>query len=140
MANSVSSSPGRCAPPTTTSWPSARLHQTGWPSSTSCSSTGSGSRPPVPAPPGPTASAAGARGGPPVRAALGLIRRGGPELLVCAVPVGPPSIIDLIAHEVDEVVCPVQPDRLWAVAEWYEDFAQVSDETVKGLLGRGGEV
>ncbi|HLA66750.1 MAG TPA: phosphoribosyltransferase family protein [Acidimicrobiia bacterium] len=74
-----------------------------------------------------------------LRAALGLIRRGGPELLVCAVPVGPPSIIDLIAHEVDEVVCPVQPDRLWAVAEWYEDFAQVSDETVKGLLGRGGE-
>ncbi|MFH1104404.1 MAG: putative PEP-binding protein, partial [Actinomycetota bacterium] len=44
--------------------------------------------------------------------------------------------IDVIASEIDEVVCPLQPDRLRAVGEWYVDFAQVSDEAVLGLLGR----
>ncbi|OFW67372.1 MAG: hypothetical protein A2Z12_06645 [Actinobacteria bacterium RBG_16_68_21] len=72
-----------------------------------------------------------------LRAALGYARRGGPQRLVCAVPVGPPATIDLITLEVDEVVCPVQPDRLMAVGEWYEDFAQVSDETVLRLLQDG---
>jgi len=71
-----------------------------------------------------------------LRAALGYARRGGPERLVCAVPVGPPATIDVIASEIDEVVCPLQPDRLRAVGEWYIDFNQVSDGAVMALLGR----
>jgi predicted phosphoribosyltransferase len=69
-----------------------------------------------------------------LRAALGYARRGRPQRLVCAVPVGPPATIDLITSEVDEVVCPLQPDRLRAVGEWYLDFAQVGDEAVLGLI------
>jgi len=70
-----------------------------------------------------------------LRAALAAVRRGEPERLVCAVPVGPPATIDLLAHEVDEIVCPLQPDRLWAVGEWYRDFTQVDDAEVLALLG-----
>lgn len=69
-----------------------------------------------------------------LRAALGYVRRLGPERLVCAVPVGPPVTIDRIAYEVDEVVCPMQPDRFRAVGEWYDDFGQTTDAEVLQLL------
>lgn len=68
-------------------------------------------------------------------ASLGYVRRLEPERLVCAVPVGPPLTIDRIAYEVDEVVCPMQPDRFRAVGEWYDDFGQTSDDEVVELLG-----
>jgi predicted phosphoribosyltransferase len=69
-----------------------------------------------------------------LRAALGYVRRQEPAWLTCAVPVGPPATIDVIAFEVDEVVCPLQPDRLRAVGEWYRDFSQVPDALVVELL------
>lgn len=72
-----------------------------------------------------------------LRAALGFVRRLEPDRLVCAVPVGPPSTIDLLAYEVDEVVCPLQPQRFRAVGEWYEDFGQTSDAEVMGILAHG---
>jgi putative phosphoribosyl transferase len=68
-------------------------------------------------------------------AALGYVRRLGPDRLVCAVPVGPPATIDRIASEVDEIVCPLQPDRFRAVGEWYDDFGQTSDAEVLQLVG-----
>lgn len=68
-------------------------------------------------------------------AALGHVRRLGPDRLVCAIPVGPPATIDRIAYEVDEIVCPMQPDRFRAVGEWFEDFGQTSDAEVMRLLG-----
>lgn len=72
-----------------------------------------------------------------LRAALGYVRRLGPRRLVCAVPVGPPATIDLLAHEADEVVCPLQPDRFRAVGEWYDSFLQTSDAEVLELLSGG---
>jgi predicted phosphoribosyltransferase len=77
----------------------------------------------------------GVAGGAPVRAALDRIRRGGPGHLACAVPVGPAATIDLLAAEADEVVCPLQPLRFRAVADWYEEYGEVSEEAVAGLLG-----
>ena len=70
-----------------------------------------------------------------LRAALGYVRRRDPDWLVCGVPVGPPTTIDVIAGEVDEVVCPLQPDWFRAVGEWYRDFTQTSDAEVAALLG-----
>lgn len=70
-----------------------------------------------------------------LRAALGYVRRLGPRRLVCAIPVGPPATIDLITYEVDDMVCPMQPDRLRAVGEWYDDFTQTTDAEVIRLLG-----
>lgn len=69
-----------------------------------------------------------------LRAVLAFVRRGEPGLLVCAVPVGPPATIDLIAAEVDEVVCPLQPLRMRSVGEWYEDFGEIGDAEVAALL------
>lgn len=76
----------------------------------------------------------GVAGGATLRAALGLVRRAAPVFLVCAVPVGPPATIDLIAAEADEVVCPRQPLRFHAVAEWYDEYREVGDDEVAALL------
>lgn len=81
----------------------------------------------------------GVAGGAPLRAILGRVRRGGPAHLACAVPVGLAATIDLIASEADEVVCPLQPLRFRAVADWYEEYGEVPDEAVAALLaGRPG--
>jgi predicted phosphoribosyltransferase len=77
----------------------------------------------------------GVAGGAPLRAVLGRVRRGGPAHLACALPVGPAATIDLIAAEADEVVCPLQPLRFRAVADWYEEYGEVPDEAVAALLG-----
>jgi len=69
-----------------------------------------------------------------LRAALAQVARGEPKRLVCAVPVGPPETIATIAAMADEVVCPLQPRWFGAVGEFYEDFAQVGDEEVRGLI------
>jgi putative phosphoribosyl transferase len=69
-----------------------------------------------------------------LRAVVASVRSHDPERLVCAVPVGPPATIDLLAYEVDEVVCPLQPERFRAVGEWYDDFGQTTDEEVIALL------
>ena len=76
----------------------------------------------------------GVAGGIALRAALGLMRRAGARLVACAVPVGLPATVDLIASEVDEVVCPLQPLRFHTVGEWYEEFPAVGDEDVAALL------
>ncbi len=71
-----------------------------------------------------------------LRAALRSVRAGDPGHLVCAIPVGPPSTVDLLFDEADEVVCPLQPLRFRAVGEWYRRFDQTSDAEVLALLGR----
>lgn len=67
-------------------------------------------------------------------AALDHVARAGPARLVCALPVGPPETVATLAASVDEMVCPLQPRWFGAVGEFYEDFAQVSDAAVLGLL------
>ena len=69
-----------------------------------------------------------------LQAAIQYLRRLEPEKLVCAIPVGPPPTVARLAADVDEVVCPRQPDRFRAVGEWYEEFTQVSDGEVEALL------
>lgn len=71
-----------------------------------------------------------------LRAVLGYVKRLGADRVVCAVPVGPPATIELIASEVDEVICPLQPERFRAVGEWYDHFDATSDDEVLELLGR----
>jgi predicted phosphoribosyltransferase len=69
-----------------------------------------------------------------LQAALRYLRRLRPSVLVCAIPVGPPSTIARLGAEVDEIVCPRQPERFMAVGEWYEEFAQVTDDEVEAIL------
>lgn len=69
-------------------------------------------------------------------AALGWVRRQGPEEVVCAVPVGPPGTIAVIAEIVDRVVCPLRPRDFRAVGAFYRRFDQVTDDEVDRLLTR----
>src|SRR5260370_711290 len=54
--------------------------------------------------------------------------------LVLAVPVAPPSADTAMRGDADEVICLEMPERFLAIGEWYEDFAQTSDEEVVVLL------
>jgi putative phosphoribosyl transferase len=69
-----------------------------------------------------------------MRAAVRSLRRRGPQRIVVAVPVGPPSACIELEGEADEVLCLLSPDTMWAVGAWYEDFRQTSDDQVRALL------
>ena len=69
-------------------------------------------------------------------AALHAMRARNPEWLVCAVPVASPDGVARVQALADEVVCPHVTDAFHAVAQFYEEFPQVTDEEVVALLGR----
>jgi predicted phosphoribosyltransferase len=67
-------------------------------------------------------------------AAVRALRAAGPQSIVVAVPVGPPSTCQEIAQEADDVVCATMPPGFEAVGQVYADFHQVSDDEVRELL------
>lgn len=69
-----------------------------------------------------------------MRAAAQALRKQNPKRLVVAVPVGAPETCDEFRSEVDEIICGVEPETLYAVGVWYEDFSQTTDEEVQRLL------
>jgi uncharacterized protein (TIGR00369 family) len=68
------------------------------------------------------------------RAACQVARALGAAAVVLAVPVAPPSADRSLRGDADEMICLEMPDRFLAIGEWYEDFAQTSDEEVVALL------
>ena len=68
------------------------------------------------------------------RAACQVARALGAATVVLAVPVAPPSANRTLRGDADEVICLEMPERFQAIGEWYEDFAQTSDEEVVALL------
>jgi len=71
------------------------------------------------------------------RAACQVARALGAAAVVLAVPVAPPSADRALRGDADEVICLEMPDHFQAIGEWYEDFAQTSDEEVVALLQAG---
>ncbi len=69
-----------------------------------------------------------------VRAAIRAIRKRRPARLVVATPVASPDIVESLSREVDEVVSLYEPEPMYAIGLWYEDFRQVSDEEVVRIL------
>jgi putative phosphoribosyl transferase len=69
------------------------------------------------------------------RAACEVARRLGARRVVLAVPVAPPAAAAELASAADEFVCLEAPSRFHAVGQWYDDFAQTSDDEVVALLG-----
>lgn len=65
-----------------------------------------------------------------LRAALEAIRRGGPQRLVLAVPVGPPETLVRLGREVDRLHYLAAPPDFAAVGQFYRDFRQVGDSAV----------
>lgn len=73
------------------------------------------------------------------RAAVKAARARGASRVILAVPVGARSTVSSLREEADEVICLLEPEPMFAIGMWYEDFAQVPDIEVLGLLGAAGE-
>jgi putative phosphoribosyl transferase len=71
-----------------------------------------------------------------MRAAVVSLRTLDPARIVVAVPVAAAEALAEISKLCDEVVCPLTPRRFSAVGEWYDDFAETSDDDVRELLSR----
>jgi putative phosphoribosyl transferase len=69
-----------------------------------------------------------------VQAALLALQPLSPTRVTLATPVCAADVARELARRVDTLVCPVLPVDFHAVGAWYDDFAQVSDDEVLGLL------
>lgn len=67
-------------------------------------------------------------------AAVHAVRLQNPSAIVVAVPVAPVETAEALRSEVDELVCPLMPEWMRSVGDWYEDFSQTPDERVVELL------
>jgi putative phosphoribosyl transferase len=70
------------------------------------------------------------------RAACQVVRAQGARRVVLAVPVAPPGWENRFDPDVDEFVCLETPEPFFAIGEFYDDFAQTSDEEVITCLER----
>jgi putative phosphoribosyl transferase len=69
-------------------------------------------------------------------AGIAALRQQEPAQIVVAVPVCPPETLVEIERVADETVALLAPPWFRGVGQFYQDFAQVSDETVRDLLAR----
>ncbi|AUT03542.1 phosphoribosyl transferase [Nostoc sp. CENA543] len=69
-----------------------------------------------------------------IKAAIATIKQQQPRELIVAVPVAGISTCEELAREVDQVVCVLMVENLYAIGIWYEDFAQTTDTEVRSLL------
>jgi putative phosphoribosyl transferase len=76
----------------------------------------------------------GAATGATMDAAIQAARQLGPARVVLALAVAPPEIVAMLEEDADEVVCLATPAPFFAIAPWYRDFRQVSDDEVRALL------
>lgn len=72
-------------------------------------------------------------------AAIRAARARGAARVLLATPVGAPSTAQALAAEADEVICLLQPEPMWAIGMWYQDFSQVPDNEVMMLLAASRE-
>lgn len=69
------------------------------------------------------------------RAAVDWLKRQGAAHVVLAVPVAPPSSVDLLSRHADEVIAVQTPEAFFAVGQFYEQFGQTEDDEVREILG-----
>lgn len=69
-----------------------------------------------------------------MHAAVRAVRTRGPAKVVVAVPTAPPQTCAWLEQVADEVVCLDRPSPFYAVGLSYEDFSEVTDADVRGLL------
>ena len=72
-------------------------------------------------------------------AAIAALRQKEPAKIVVAVPVCPPETLAEVERAADETVILFAPDWFRGVGQFYENFAQLSDEAVRLLLARAAE-
>ncbi|MGH7615660.1 MAG: phosphoribosyltransferase [Gemmatimonadaceae bacterium] len=70
------------------------------------------------------------------RAAIAVLHSRHPSKLVLAVPVIQESVAEELGSSVEELVAVLTPRDLYAIGQWYDDFAQLSDDDVRDTLAR----
>ena len=69
-----------------------------------------------------------------VKIAGKILRQLGAEKLILAVPCAPPSALEAVKAEYDEIICPEVSEDFMAVGQFYRDFRPVEDSEVKKIL------
>ena len=69
-----------------------------------------------------------------MRAAVEALQQQHPYTITVAVPVAPANICHQLQAMVEQCVCLLTPDPLYAIGNWYEDFSQTTDAEVCELL------
>ena len=73
------------------------------------------------------------------KAAVRAVRHQGAARVLLAVPVCSTEGRNDLARDADEVVCLLVPEHFLTVGQWYQDFAQVTDDEVLGALAEAGQ-
>jgi predicted phosphoribosyltransferase len=71
-------------------------------------------------------------------AAIDSMRNQGVARLILAIPVAPVETVEAIEPKVDQLVCLATPDPFYAVGNFFDEWAAVSDEEVARLLRQPG--
>ncbi len=69
-----------------------------------------------------------------MRAAAMSLRHAQPARIVAALPVAPLDAEARVEDVVDEFICAMRPQHYFGVGQFYDDFAQTSDDEVRELL------
>lgn len=74
-----------------------------------------------------------------MKAAVEALRQLEAGRIVVAAPTAAFSTVRALRGDVDELVAVMTPADFGGVGEWYEDFAQTTDEEVRELLAQAGQ-
>lgn len=75
-----------------------------------------------------------------MRVAISALREQRAGRIILATPVAPPTVRWEMEALVEDFVALVMPEDFFGVGQWYEDFTQVSDDTVYELLRKGAKL
>jgi len=75
-----------------------------------------------------------------MRVAISALREQRAGRIILAAPVAPPTVRWEMEALVEDFVALVMPEDFFGVGQWYEDFTQVSDDTVYELLRKGAKL
>jgi len=71
-----------------------------------------------------------------MKAAIKTAKEMGAKMVIVAIPVAPPEIINQIKREADLVVCLDEPTNFYAIGMFYKQFPQTEDNEVIKLMKR----
>ena len=69
-------------------------------------------------------------------AAVSALRQMGATRIVVATPTAASETLRQMSREADDVIAVISPEEFRSVGEWYEDFAQTTDDEVRACLAR----
>ncbi|MFM8715984.1 MAG: phosphoribosyltransferase [Spartobacteria bacterium] len=75
-----------------------------------------------------------------MRVAISALREQRVGRIIVATPVAPPTVRWEMEALVEDFVALVMPEDFFGVGQWYDDFTQVSDDTVYELLRKGAKL